>query len=209
MRTYRRILLDQDLEETKTYMKGITLDLGGGRKRGNFREPTDAMWIVLDNSFERRPHIWSDAQSIPIRSKTVNCVKCTELLEHVAYPEKVIEEISRILKPGGNLILSIPFNSRIHADPYDYQRFTDKKLRNLLEANFQIMHLKKQGFYFTVLADMIKQGLYNSRRCAQFLFLMFCPILALLVRLDSLTVVQNSQFISSFTTGFFVVAVRK
>ena len=42
MWTYRRILLDRNLDESKGYMKGITLDVGGGRKRGNFKEPSDA-----------------------------------------------------------------------------------------------------------------------------------------------------------------------
>ena len=48
MPSYRRIILDRDLEEAKGYMKGITLDVGGGRKRGSFKEPKDATWIVLD-----------------------------------------------------------------------------------------------------------------------------------------------------------------
>lgn len=209
MRSYRRILLDTALEESKGYMKGITLDIGGGRKRGNFREPSDATWIILDSSPERHPHILGDAQNIPVRSRAVDCVKCTELLEHVEYPEKVIGEISRILKPGGTLILSIPFNFRIHADPYDYHRLTDQKIKRLLEVSFNILTLKKQGLYFTVLADMIKQGVLHSKRGIRLIFTPLLPVLDLLVKLDNRTAIQESEFMRSFTTGFFVVAVRK
>lgn len=38
MWSYRRILLDGDLEEAQGYMKGLVLDLGGGRKWGNFKQ---------------------------------------------------------------------------------------------------------------------------------------------------------------------------
>ena len=137
-------------------MKGVVLDIGGGRKRGNFKEPDSAAWIVLDVEKNSHPHILADAQNIPLSSNTVDCVKCTELLEHVEYPERVLNEISRVLKHGGILILSTPFNFPIHSDPYDFQRFTDEKLRRMLKDNFEIISLKKQGLYFTVLSFMIR-----------------------------------------------------
>jgi len=209
MRSYRRILLDRDLEESKRYMKGVTLDVGGGRKRGNFKEPGDVTWIVLDNSREFRPHILGDAQNVPVKSNAVDCVKCTELLEHVESAERVIEEVLRILKPDGTLILSAPFIFKIHSDPYDFQRFTDQKLMRMLENGFDIITLKKQGLYFTVLAYMIKQCILNSKLHIRYFFYWLLPLLDLLVRLDNLAIIKNSKFMSSFTTGFFVVAVKK
>jgi len=209
MSSYRRILLDEDLEKAKKYMKGIVLDIGGGRKRGTFKEPDDANWIVLDISKERFPHILGDAQNIPVKSKSVDCVKCTELLEHVEYPERVLYEISRVLKPGAILILSMPFIFPIHSDPYDFQRFTDEKLIRILENDFEILMLKKQGLYFTVLAFMIKQAILNFKLSIKYLFYPLLPMLDLLVKLDNLTSVRNSKFMSSFTTGFFIIAVKQ
>jgi SAM-dependent methyltransferase len=210
MFSYRRILLDKDLEEAKGYMKGIVLDVGGGRKRGLFTAPCVPMWIVLDSGREFHPDIQADAQYIPVKSQTLDCVKCTELLEHVEYPEKVLDEISRILKPDGTLILSVPFNCNIHADPYDFQRFTDQKLIRLLRDNFRILSLKKQGLYFNVLADMIRQAiLHYNKRIIQTCFRLLLPVLNLVVKLDNLKSVQNSKLTSSYTTGFFVVAFRK
>ena len=139
----------------------------------------------------------------------MDCIKCTELLEHVEYPEKVLDEISRILKPGGALILSVPFSVEIHSDPYDFHRFTDEKLRRMLEGNFQIILLKKQGLYFTVLAYMIKLSIIRCSSGIKRFFYPLFPILNLLVRLDGLMAVQNSKFMSSVTTGFFIVAVKR
>ena len=209
MWSYRRVLLDGNLEEAKSYMKGVVLDLGGGRKRGSFKEPSDATWIVLDSGKDFRPHILGDAQNIPVKSNAVDCVKCTELLEHVEYPEKVLEEVLRILKSAGTLILSTPFILGIHSDPYDFQRFTDQKLTRMLENGFHIVTLKKQGLYFTVLAYMIKQGILNFKRGIKRFFYPLFPALDLLVKLDDFASVKNSKFMSSFTTGFFVVAVKK
>lgn len=207
MSSYRRILLDFDLEMSKSYMTGIVLDIGGGRRRGSFKPPVDASWIILDMQESLYPHILCDAHNIPIKSNSIDCVKCTELLEHVEYPRKVLKEVIRVLKPSGVLILSVPFNYPIHGDPYDFQRFTDEKLRRLLEDDFQILTLKRQGLYFTVLADTIKSALLNSRSSMKRFFYPFLLVLDLLVRIDNRSSVKNSKFMNSFTTGFFVIAV--
>lgn len=209
MPTYRRILLDRELEEAKKYMKGLVLDIGGGRRRGSFTEPEAATWLVLDSSWDFKPHILGDAQGIPIRSNSIDCIKCTELLEHVEYPERVIAEISRVLKPGGTLLLSTPFIFGIHSDPFDFQRFTDQKLARMLEDSFKIVTLKKQGLYFTVLAYMMKQAILNSKYRLKYIFCWLLPVFDLLVKLDNLNTVRNSKFMSSFTSGFFVIAVKK
>ena len=206
--SYRRMLLDKDLEEAKEYMKGIVLDIGGGRKRGEFKEPNNAAWIILDIKKGFHPTVLGDAHNLPFTGSAFDCVKCTELLEHVENPEKVIKEILRILTPSGYLILSMPFNIPIHADPYDFYRFTDYKLRKMLEKDFEIKTMKKQGLYFTVLGHMIKQAITNMKSRFRRIFYLTFPLLDLLVKLDNLGFVKNSKYLSSFTTGFFVVARR-
>lgn len=206
-RSCRGIILSKDLEEGKTYMGGIVLDVGGGRKRG-FEKPKETKWIVLDILKKYSPEILGDAQDLPIKSNSIDCVKCTELLEHVEYAGKVITEIARVLRPNGYLILSVPFNCEIHADPYDFCRFTDYKLRKMLENNFEIVTLKKQGFYFSVIGHMIKKSITNAESRMRRLLYWTLPILDTLVKLDQTNFVKNSKFMSSFTTGFFVVAKK-
>ncbi len=204
--SYRRKLLDKDLESTKKYMKSKVLDLGGGRKRGEFKEPNNATWIVLDIKKDFHPAVLGDAHHLPFKGNAFECVKCTELLEHVENPEKVIKEVTRVLKNEGILILSIPFNFGIHGDPYDFQRFTDQKLRKMLERDFEILILKKQGLFFTVLGNMLKQAITNMRSKFKRVFYLAFPLLSLLVKLDETKIVKNSKYLTSFTTGFFVVA---
>ncbi len=208
-RSYRRTLLDSCLENTKNYMKNNTLDLGGGRKRGNFKKPKNAIWIVLDVKNDFQPTVLGDAHCLPFGKNTFDCVKCTELLEHVEYPKKVIKEIARVLTSTGVLIFSMPFNIPIHADPYDFQRFTNYKLIRLLEKDFEIQIMEKQGLFFTVLGNMLKQAIINMESKFKRVFYLTFPLLNILVKLDGFGFVKTSKYLGSFTTGFFVVAVKK
>lgn len=208
---YRRIMLDKDLEEAKKYMKGLVLDLGGGRKRGNFKiyDNENVNLIVLDLKKYSNTTILGDAHHLPFKENVLNCIKCTELLEHVENPEDVIKEVKRTLKYNGTFILSTPFNFGIHADPYDFQRFTDYKLRKMIVDDFDIKIIKKQGFYFTVLGGMLKQVAINTNSKFRFIVYLISPLLDLMVKLDNFKFVKNSKYLGSFTTGFFIVATKK
>jgi SAM-dependent methyltransferase len=60
-------------------------------------------------------------------------VVCTEVLEHVPNPHQVVAELSRLLKAGGALYVSVPFSAREHQIPYDFFRYTQYGLRHLFE----------------------------------------------------------------------------
>ena len=64
-------------------------------------------------------------------------VLCIEVLEHVTNPFLAIKEIHRIVKPQGNLVLSVPFNFRIHEES-EFFRYTANGLKLLLKDYFII-----------------------------------------------------------------------
>jgi SAM-dependent methyltransferase len=68
------------------------------------------------------------------------CVFCTEVLEHTLQPFDAVRELRRILAPGGVLVLTTPFNFRIHGPLPDCWRFTEHGLRALLDS-FEIVEL--------------------------------------------------------------------
>ncbi len=65
---------------------------------------------------------------------------CTEVLEHTLQPFSAVNEIRRILKPNGLVLVSTPFNFRIHGPLPDCWRFTEHGLRALFK-DFEIIEL--------------------------------------------------------------------
>ncbi len=61
-----------------------------------------------------------------------DCVFCTEVLEHTLQPFDAVAELRRILAPGGRVVITTPFNFRIHGPLPDCWRFTEHGLRALL-----------------------------------------------------------------------------
>lgn len=61
-----------------------------------------------------------DIVSIPEPDSSFDAILCSEVLEHIPEPSAAIKEFSRLLKPGGILILTAPFASLVHFAPYHY-----------------------------------------------------------------------------------------
>ncbi len=61
-----------------------------------------------------------DATKVPEADGAFDAIICTEALEHVPEPILVIREISRLLRPGGRLLLTAPLGSGLHQEPFHY-----------------------------------------------------------------------------------------
>lgn len=55
-----------------------------------------------------------DIQSLPFADNTFDFVLTTEVFEHLPDPESALSEISRVAKPGGHLVISVPFEPFFH-----------------------------------------------------------------------------------------------
>lgn len=67
-----------------------------------------------------RLQVISDIISIPFSDNSFDNILCTEVLEHIPFPELAIKEFSRILKKDGRLILTAPFCSQTHFAPFHF-----------------------------------------------------------------------------------------
>lgn len=80
-------------------------------------------------------------------------VFCSEVLEHVVDPVRALEKLTRLVKPGGRVIVTAPFNSITHFAPYHYctgfsQYFYKFHFERL---GFDISELTANGGYFDVI----------------------------------------------------------
>lgn len=77
-----------------------------------------------------------DGHQLPFESGTFDAVWIQAVLEHVLNPQKVVDEIHRVLKPGGLVYADTPFMQQVHEGAYDFMRFTQSGHRWLLR-NFR------------------------------------------------------------------------
>lgn len=210
--SYRRQLLDHLLCNNNSFLNGKVLDIGGGRKRGLFTPPQGAIWIYADINQDISQGIIADVQDMKnIKNDSFDSIKATELFEHVECPEKGLSECYRVLKKKGNLILSVPFLVQIHADPYDYQRWTETKWRKEFNRiGFKIVKFEKMGLFFTVLAEMIKILLkaFNLPLGIKHITYITYPILDIIKSLDNLKFVKKNDKLNKYTTGYFIVVKK-
>ncbi len=133
------------------------LDAGSGREHEQYlRQELLATGATLHTcDFCAGPGVdfVADVSAMPFESNTYDLVLCTQVLEHVQQPERVVKELARVLKPGGLLLLTTPQSSPLHNLPWNYFNFTNLGLRLLMEAAGLTMVLEEpQGGHFTLLA---------------------------------------------------------
>ncbi|MBK8551338.1 MAG: class I SAM-dependent methyltransferase [Ignavibacteria bacterium] len=147
---YKNSLLLECIQHFKHLMKGRLLDLGCGNKPYSniYSEVCDSS-VGCDVPFSLHKNsnveVLCYAEDIDrhFEPDQFDCVICTEVLEHTVNDNKVIENINKVLKKNGNLIISAPFTYVLHEAPHDYRRYTLYGLKNILENNnFEV----KSGF---------------------------------------------------------------
>jgi SAM-dependent methyltransferase len=74
--------------------------------------------------YRARPDLFADAAYLPVADSSADTVVILEVLEHLRFPGDALREIARVLRPGGRLLLTMPFLYPVHDAPHDYQRYT-------------------------------------------------------------------------------------
>jgi SAM-dependent methyltransferase len=165
---------------------GRLLDLGAGsRPYAPLYERYFCASVGVD--VPRSPHVngdvvFAEAEALPFEDQYFDCVICTEMLEHSAEPQKVMEQISRVLKPGGRAFLTTPFYQHLHEAPYDFYRYTSWALKHLAEeANLEVEAIKPRGGYGAVLMRLLHFPLVKAAKKVH--FQRYNPLLWLFVKI--------------------------
>ena len=213
--SYRRQMLDTLQERFKNLYQGVVLDIGG-RDRGLFQKPKDRVknWIFADISAEYNPDIILDVTNMnKIASNSIDVINAIELFEHVRDIEKGLSECYRVLKENGIIFISVPFLHPIHADPYDFQRWTDYKWRiELKEHGLNIQKFIIMGRFYTSLAEMliIKLKDYKTKGLiGKVLYYIFRPLMDQIFKLDNKSSVKDNSKLSNYHSGYFIIAKKK
>lgn len=116
------------------HLTGEVLDVGGGQfvrtaiERG-FRFDG---WTIVEPRSDLLPSIdrtdvhlmVADGQDLPMPDATYDTALSIQVLEHVFEPIKMLEELYRVVRPGGVVIVMVPQTANVHLAPHHYQNFT-------------------------------------------------------------------------------------
>jgi len=103
--------------------------------------------------------IVSDITAIPEPDASFDVILCTEVFEHLPQPLLALREFSRLLKPGGKLVLTAPFCSLTHFAPFHfYTGFSRYFYETLLPiCGFEILEREVNGNYFEYIAQELRR----------------------------------------------------
>jgi ubiquinone/menaquinone biosynthesis C-methylase UbiE len=157
-----------------------------------------------------------DIASIPVASESFDVVLCTEVLEHVPEPIAAIAEFSRILRPGGTVLLTAPLGSGAHQEPFHYYGgFTRHFYATMLPRfDIEMVEIHPNGGFFrhymqeTARATdiLLSQPIFRSRSLTP---VRHAARLTLKLLAVALVELDDRIFLDEFTVGFFVVGRKK
>jgi SAM-dependent methyltransferase len=175
--------IESELKKYQHLAKGDFVDIGCGQKPFFKIFKNITSYIGVDSNKKSAADIVCDALNLKIKSSSVDSVLCTQVLEHVQDPNKLISEISRISKPGAVCILTAPHISRVHGSPKDYFRFTPFGLKILFQKNnFKVIKIDNTGGFFLTIVYLtsfyLKEKIkYFSIPFNSLMFLMYLVIM--------------------------------
>jgi SAM-dependent methyltransferase len=107
--------------------------------------------------------VWGDGTRLPFRDRSFDTVLALEVLEHVGEPDRCVAEISRVLAPGGTLLLTVPLVAPLHQWPFDYWRYTTRGIEALLARHgFEIERVEARGNFATATGATVAHWLLRS-----------------------------------------------
>lgn len=183
------------------------LDAGAGE--GSYRDHFGAQRYcgldlgVGDGAWDySKLDVLGDLSSLPFREGAFEATLNVVTLEHVREPGRVLDELFRVLMPGGRILIVAPHEWEEHQQPHDYFRYTRYGLRYLLErAGFREIQVEPVGGFFRLLSRRLFNALqFFPGPLAVVAALFFAPPALLLPLLDPLDKKRN------FTLGYICTA---
>ncbi|MFN5335209.1 MAG: class I SAM-dependent methyltransferase [Bacteroidota bacterium] len=140
------------------YLYGNVLDFGCGSKPYRNLVVCES-YTGVDFENEGHPHdnemidVFYDGKSLPFKSEHFDSILCTEVFEHIFDLSETVRELNRVLKKGGNILITCPFVWKEHELPYDAARYTLFAIEHLMvKHGFRKVEVNKSGsFYETII----------------------------------------------------------
>lgn len=136
------------------------LDLGCGKKNWkSYFEKMGALYIGSDLHPSLRPDVVMAAERLAILPESFDLVISLAVFEHLVNPQQSAKEITRVLKPGGRLVLQTHGFYPYHPDPFDHWRWTHTGLEKMLnDAHLTVEKIYPSGNTLTTYLTFTVHG---------------------------------------------------
>jgi len=175
-----RKALCQEITSLGHHVSGCVLDVGCGKKPYESLFSCDeyvGLEVDTPENRERKvADLFYDGGRFPVQNASFDCVVCNQVFEHVFNPGDFLSEISRVLKPGGGLLMTVPFVWDEHEQPYDYARYSSFGLKFVVEKHgFKVVDQRKTVCDIRVIFQLINAYLYKRLLTKNpYINLLFC-----------------------------------
>jgi len=141
-------------------LSGRLLDFGSGRKPWRSLFKVDE-YIGVDiaesghDHHDSRIDVYYDGRIIPFESNSFDSIFASDVFEHLFNLDEILDELYRVLKPEGQMLVTIPFAWNEHEAPYDFARYTSFGIRAIMERHgFEITRLHKTTSGFETVCQL-------------------------------------------------------
>ena len=199
----------------KKYANGRLLDLGCGKVPlyCAYRDyVTDNTCVDWANTLHRNPHLDHEcdlSEPLLFANGEYDTVILSDVLEHIPEPEQLLGEISRIMAPGGVLLLNVPFYYWIHEEPHDFYRYTEFALKRLAEiSGLEVIDLTPVGGAPEIMTDIYAKNVLRVPVIGKPLAIIAQWFTTLFIHSGIGSKISRSTAVK-FPLGYFMVAKKR
>jgi SAM-dependent methyltransferase len=155
-----RLALLKGIRKNSAAMKGKLLDFGSGTK------PYRKLFLVdeyIGVDIEKSGHthenslvdVYYDGKTLPFETSYFDSFFSSEVFEHVFNLPEILKEINRVVKPEGNILITIPFAIHEHEVPFDFARYTRFGIDDLLtKSGFKVLKIEPTNNYIEAIFQL-------------------------------------------------------
>lgn len=146
---------------------GKTLDIGCGQKPyESLFSSSQYVGLEIDtqeNRQNKKANLFYNGKTFPFQDGEFDSVIANEVFEHVFNPNEFLEEIHRVMRTGGILLMTVPFCWDEHEQPNDFARYSSFGLKAILQKHsFAVIEQKKSINDIRVVFQMLNAYIYKK-----------------------------------------------
>lgn len=158
------------MRDSAPYASGKLVDVGCGEKPyESIFAPYVTQYVGVEyenpdvpsgQGVRHKADVLYSGDRLPFSDGEFDTVLCNQVAEHVPDPVVLFRELTRVLKPVGRLITTVPFSYRVHFEPTDYHRFTHYALTRYAEMNgLDVDVLSARGGFWMLMGQKLMSHL--------------------------------------------------